>query len=38
MLDTSEEADPLVSTVGNEDNNNSPQCILDIALNGGSGS
>ena len=26
-----------VYTVGNEDNNNPPQCILDIALNGGSG-
>ena len=35
-LEPSEE-DPLVYTVGNGDNNNPPQCILDIALNGGSG-
>ena len=34
-LEASEE-EPLVYTVGNEDNNNPPQCILDIALNGGS--
>ena len=34
-LEPSEE-DLLVYTVGNEDNNSSPQCILDIALNGGS--
>ena len=31
------EEDPLVYTVGDEDNNNLPQYILDIALNGGSG-
>ena len=32
------EEDPLVYTVGDEDNNNRlPQDILDIALNGGSG-
>ena len=36
MLDPSEQ-DPLAYTVGNEDNNNSPQCILDIALKGGLG-
>ena len=35
-LEPSEE-DPLVYTVGNGDNNNPPQCILDIPLNGGSG-
>ena len=29
-LEPSEE-DPLIYTVGNEDNKNSPQCILDIA-------
>ena len=29
-LEPSEE-DPLVYTVGNEDNNNPPQCFLDIA-------
>ena len=29
-LEPSEE-DPLVYTVGNEDNNNPPQCILDVA-------
>ena len=29
-LEQSEE-DPLVYTIGNEDNNNPPQCILDIA-------
>ena len=33
-LEPSEE-DPFVYTVGNEDNS-PPQCILDIALNGGS--
>ena len=31
------EEDPLVYTEGDEDNNNLPQYILDIALNGGSG-
>ena len=35
-LEPSEE-DALVYTAGNEDNNNPPQCILDIALNSGSG-
>ena len=35
-LEPSEE-DPLVYTVGNEDNSNPPQCILDIALNSGPG-
>ena len=35
-LEPSEE-DPLVYTVGNEDNDNPTHCILDIALNGGSG-
>ena len=35
-LEPSEE-DPSVYTVANEDNNNPPHCILDIALNGGSG-
>lgn len=35
-LEPSEE-DPLVYTVDNDDNNNPPQCILDITLNGGSG-
>ena len=34
-LEPSEE-DPLVYTVGNEDNNSPRQCVLDIALNGGS--
>ena len=35
-LEPSEE-DRLVYSVGNEDNNNLPHFILDIALNGGSG-
>ena len=35
-LEPSEE-DALVYTAGNEDNKNPPLCILDIALNSGSG-
>ena len=36
-LEPKEEDDLLVNTVGSEDNKNPPWCILDIALNSGSG-